>query len=453
MSTSSSFESAIAQAKKYGEDLAKLYAIEKAKRTKLEISNQKLQAVFSTTPDGLAVLDEEYNIAEANPAFWTLIEQPNPEHPIPLTDVLPYPGLLTQLKELSPSGPKTQKIELDLQVTDKVIRNLLFNAVVLSAGEQRGLVLSVHDLTERKRLETLKSEFINIAAHELRTPLAAILGFTQVLKETVEETADDLVLHLIETILKSSNRLKGIIDELIEFADIRFQKEGSQNTHPFDLIEVINEVVELIDHIAQEKSLIIEANFNRNELIITGNYNIIKEVLTQIAENAIIFNKPGGKIIIRASEQDNFALIEIEDTGLGIPQKEISKIFDKFYQVEEHLTRSVGGLGLGLAIAQRGVQFHGGNITVTSQINEGSCFTIILPKTLPSAPSERAEGLKAAHAQTIAYGRDLAKAVASEKAMAMKFKKLGGIRHELLEALDKNASLDEIRAIVNQMDF
>lgn len=447
MTSSSATESAFEQAKKYGEDLAKLFAIEKAKRVNLQISNQKLQAIFSTTPDGLAVLDAALNIEEANPAFWSLVEKPAPNTTTPIAEVLPFTALLDPLQQSSPI-----QVEIDMPLTHTLWRSLLINAVPLAAGDKHGWLLSVHDLTERKRLENLKSEFINIAAHELRTPLAAILGFTQVLKETLPDP-EGLSAHLIDTILSSSNRLKTIIDELIEFADIRYQTETPQNNITFDLVETINMVLDATRRTTQEKGITIITEFEADVLPITGNRNILQEAFRHIIENAIIFNKPNGTITVRASNDDDSVVIEIEDTGIGIAQKELSKIFDKFYQVEEHLTRSVGGLGLGLAIAQRGIQLHDGEISVRSTLNQGSCFTIILPKSAPATGAYDVEsGLRDAYEQTLEYGKDLAKAVAAERRLTLTLKEYRLAQQNLKAALDNNASYAELRALIEKMD-
>lgn len=438
------------QAKKYGEDLVKLFAIEKAKRIKLEINNQKLQAIFSTNPDGLIVLDEALNIEEANPAFWSLIEQQNPGTTISIRQALPHPRLLAALENTPATGQTSCKIELEVQISDRVTRNLLINAVPLAASDQRGWVLSINDLTERKRLESLKSEFINIAAHELRTPLAAILGFSQVLRENMqEEETDELSIHLVDTILSSSNRLKDIIDELIEFADIRYQNDSKGNT-TFNLITVVEQNIAQAQSPAFKKKLSIETTFSSPQIDVTGNPDIIKEVLKHLTENAIQFNKPGGKIFFRVTEIDDQIQIEVEDTGIGIPQTEISKIFDKFYQVEEHLTRSIGGLGLGLAIAQRGIQLYGGKITVTSKLNEGSCFTITFPRNSASL-SMNNEGIRDAYQQTLVYGRDLAKAVSAEKTLSVKVKKYEQLSRSLRAALNNNAPLEEVNALLDQI--
>jgi len=444
-------ESAFEQAKKYGEDLAKLYALEKAKRVNLQISNQKLQAVISTTPDGLAVLNQTLHIEEANPAFWAMTEKPATGQTTPVLDVLPFPDLIDRLQT-----PQQNAIhfEVDLQISATVFKTLLINAVPLTAGGNRtGWVLSLHDLTEQKRLESLKNEFINIAAHELRTPLAAVLGFSQVLKENLPPDGEnaDLASHLIDTILSSSNRLKSIIDELIEFADIRYQADGTQPAETFELIPVIRQVLEELARKAQEKSLGLETHFPKHAITLSGDSAIIREALKHIFENAILFNKKEGRVIIRVVENDDAIIVEVEDTGIGIPQTEISKIFDKFYQVEEHLTRSVGGLGLGLAIAQRGINLLGGAISVQSKLNEGTCFSIILPKTAAAPAVDYDAGLKDSYEQTLEYGKDLARAVAAERTMAKKLKKYEQLQQELQNALQSNPSIAEIKGIVDKL--
>ncbi len=448
---SSASESAFEQAKKYGEDLVKLYAIEKAKRVNLQLSNQKLQAIFSTTPNGLAVLNDNLIIEEANPAFWSLVEQEETNAATPISEVLPFPNLLEQLKTDIPSHEsQVRKIEIDVPLTPMLWRTLLITTVPLSAGNKREWILSVHDLSEQKRLENLKSEFIHIAAHELRTPLAVILGFSQIVQETLPDN-QNVASHLIDSILESSNRLKGIIDELIEFANVQYQTKSPQNTDSFDIVALLLNIIEATRHTAAEKQITIEPVFDVPLFEFSGNKNILEEAFRHIIENAIIYNKQAGRIIVRFANKSDHILIEVEDTGIGIAQKELPKIFDKFYQVEEPLTRSVGGLGLGLAISQRGILLHQGVINVRSKLNEGSCFSISLPKTIVSEAQDSELDIKGSYAQTLAFGKDLAKAVSAERASAKKLQSYEKYRLQLLDALQNNFPVEQLLTIVQQM--
>ena len=175
---------AYAQAKRYGQDLARIYGQEKAKRQELEIANQKLSAIWATAPNGLAVLDQQMRVTQANPRFEAQVEQSGQCQGHLLTELLPSPDLAATIDIASREG--TPFAEIEVTLAEPTHRTLQITGAPLSAGDQRGWVVSLHDLTERKRLEGLKEEFVDIAAHELRTPLAIILGFASVLDEDLE---------------------------------------------------------------------------------------------------------------------------------------------------------------------------------------------------------------------------------------------------------------------------
>src|SRR6185295_17553844 len=196
---------AYAQAQAYGRDLARLYTLEKERRKELEISSQKLQAVFDTVPTGLAVVDNDLMIIEANPRFLALFEQTPHCFGQPLSNLLPIETLLESIKSLETEVDKSSSVEIE--VSHPVSRTLLIN--LSSLGNGQDWVLVFHDLTERKRLEGLKNEFVNIAAHELRTPLAGVMGFVSVLKEDLKDLNNPLATEVMDLILQSTDRLKG----------------------------------------------------------------------------------------------------------------------------------------------------------------------------------------------------------------------------------------------------
>ena len=209
-------ELAYAQALKYGKDLARLYTQEKAKRQELELANQKLQAIWSTTPNGLAMLDETMIIVKANPRFEALVEQNRTCVGDSLTNLLPSDELVSALKSVSKE--RSGLAEVEVALSTPVHRTLHVIGAPLSVGDQVGWAISLHDLTERKRLEGLKEEFINVAAHELRTPLAIILGYTTVLHDEFETSDDTVALTNVEAVTQAAIRLKMVIDELVSFA-------------------------------------------------------------------------------------------------------------------------------------------------------------------------------------------------------------------------------------------
>jgi len=192
---------------------------------------------------------------------------------------------------------------------------------------------------------------------------------------------------------------------------------------------------------------------------IRGDQFIMSEVMYQLLKNAVLFNKPGGTVTIQAkslpvSQMDevdiitngdadqNVTVIEIEDSGIGIPQTDLKKIFDKFYQVREHLTRDVGGLGLGLTIAQRGIEQHSGQLTVSSKLGEGSTFRVVLPHISELRDVSIDSRPDVAHQQTLVYAKDMARAVTSQLKMKKQLEQVGKLSSDLNESLKQLAAME-----------
>jgi two-component system phosphate regulon sensor histidine kinase PhoR len=438
-------QQAYAQAQAYGRDLARLYTLEKERRKELEISSQKLQAIFDTVPTGLAVVDNSLTIIEANPRFLALFEQTADCIGQPLSMLLPVTALLESIKLLASEEDKSGSVEIE--VVKPVSRSLLIN--LSSLGNGQDWVLVFHDLTERQRLEGLKNEFINIAAHELRTPLAGIMGFVSVLQDDLRDIDNPMALEVMDLILQSTDRLKGIIDELVDFAASQRGANESLNITEVDLNQIFRQSIKVLQQQIEAKGIICQLE-TPQPLLIRGDQLILTEVLYHLIENAVKFNKQAGKITIRVQSLASAALlveelgtqgiiIEIEDTGIGIPQTELDKIFDKFYQVEEHLVRAVGGLGLGLTIARRGVQRHGGQLWVTSQLGQGSIFRVMLPTISEPSNVSIDNRLDVIHQQMLVYAQDTARAVASQRKLSKKMKELKELGFGLTEELKQIA--------------
>ena len=423
------------QALIYGKDLARLYTLEKAKRHDLELANQKLQAILETAPNGLAVLDESMIILETNPRFEALVEQNNNCVGRCLSDVLPSEELVASLQATFETGQRFAEVEVTL--ASPINRTVHVNCAPLSAGGQVGWVISLHDITERKRLEGLREEFINIAAHELRTPLAIILGYASVLREDMESSEDVVVLTALEAIVKAADRLTLVIDELVSFAAAKSRSTKDIGADRFDLWKVIHHATHSVTHQANLKNVDILVEGNTQPVIVTGDRVILAQVIGHLLDNAVKFNRPGGQVRVRATQSSAETSIEIEDTGMGIPLTDLNKIFDLFYQVEGHMARAQGGLGLGLAIAQRGVELHGGHITAESTLGQGSRFTITLPLSVEQIPISLQTRLDTAHQQTLAYGRDLARAFATQQALTQRLHHVSALAGLLLAHLEK----------------
>jgi two-component system phosphate regulon sensor histidine kinase PhoR len=448
------------QALIYGKDLARLYTQEKAKRRDLQLANQKLEAILGTAPNGLAVLDETMTIVETNPCFEAFVERNGNCVGQSVADVLPSDDLVAALETASQDGQGLAEVEVNL-VIEPMTRTLHVIGAPLSAGNQRGWVVSLHDITERKRLEGLKEEFVNIAAHELRTPLAIILGYTTVLREELEDSDDSVTTSAVDSIIKAADQLRMVINELVGFAAAKSRSSGEVGVDRFDIWKVVQDAVGSVRHHANLNSVSVVVEAGVEPLPVHGDRVILAQAFGHLLDNAVKFNQPGGQVRVRATKTDGETIVEIEDTGIGIPLTDLDRIFDKFYQVEGHMTRAAGGLGMGLAIAKRGVELHGGSITVESALGQGSCFRVTLPQSIEQTSISTQTRLETAHQQTLAFGHDLARAFVTQQALVQRLNRASALSSKLLDLLEQPALigangelaslLDEVRSLAQQL--
>ncbi len=227
---------------------------------------------------------------------------------------------------------------------------------------------------ELKKLDHLKSEFINIAAHELRTPLAILMGYASIM----EEDTHGEIRERLQIIVRNAMRLRSLIDNML---DLRQLEAGQSQLRlsTFSLNGAINSIVRDLTPLARDKEQRIQVNPADEPTDINADSNKFDLILVNLLSNAIKFTPEGGKIEVEARLTEDEAIVAVRDTGIGIPPEEHERIFDRFYQVGESLTREHGGMGLGLAIAKGMVELCGGRIWVESEVGQGSTFTFTIP--------------------------------------------------------------------------
>ncbi|MHB8626151.1 MAG: sensor histidine kinase [Aggregatilineales bacterium] len=408
--TSDALDPAYQQAVKYGKDLARIYVAERAKREKLEVAYQVLDAIFSNTPDGIVVLDDRLRITQTNNAFQRLVEIDAPSLVgQPVTEVL-NEDLTRAIRTLVPNTNAPTQIELTL--TKPTRRSLLANLARLESGSLRGWIITLQDQSNRKRIEYQKDEFINIAAHELRTPLGQVMGYSELLLGALSEAPDPTqTKQFIDAILRSSERLKRIIDELLQFAQLNPGHTQPEGFTEFSLGGLIDELVSDLRQYQVEQQIDLQVVIDNAELRVTSDAALLRTALYQIMLNAITFNKPYGYVHIHVDRAEDQLHIDIADSGFGIAHTELETIFQPFVQVEDHNIRSKNGLGLGLSIAQRSIAKLTGTLSVESVLGQGTTFHIQLPlKPAESAepgPIDLQAQLALNQQQTLAYARDM----------------------------------------------
>lgn len=246
----------------------------------------------------------------------------------------------------------------------------------------------LEEATERaEELNDLKSSFVSIVSHELRTPLTNIRGRVEPLQQSIGGTNYELQREFLNTIDEQSRKLQRLIDSILELSEIESGKLR-MNREPVSVSELGDEVLGLLADAAAAKEIELVAEIPRRDLIVECDRNLLRRVLLNLGNNAITFTPAQGRVTVRARPEDRGVRLEVEDTGIGIPEDELARIFDKFYQVHPNgpLTREYPGVGLGLSVAKSIVEWHGGEISASSEPGRGSRFTVRLPQN-----RERAE--------------------------------------------------------------
>ena len=236
---------------------------------------------------------------------------------------------------------------------------------------------------ELKQLDHMKSEFVSIAAHELRTPLAILMGYAGILEGMVPAE----VQQYANIIVRNAGRLRVLMDEMLNL-DALERGASIVRLEGVVLSELVSEVVEDLRPLADRKQHRLRVVLPREKLRITTDKEKLGMVLANLLSNSIKFTPDGGCITLKAAQNPEGILFEVEDTGVGIPREEWGRVFDRFYQVESSLTREHEGMGLGLSIAKGMVELLGGRIWLDSEVGKGSNFRFVVPP----APNRASEG-------------------------------------------------------------
>ena len=227
---------------------------------------------------------------------------------------------------------------------------------------------------ELAELERLKSDFVAITSHELRTPLGLILGHATFLKELVgEEHADQL-----DTIVRNATKLKDVVENLSSVDN--FQNGAARvRSQKVSLARIAEDTILNFQDEAKARNITLHAEMKNQPFFVDVDGSKIGIVFSNLVKNALQFTNPGGHISIGVEEDSGYMKVSVQDDGIGIPARDLPRVFERFFQVEEHLTRRHGGMGLGLAVAKSIVELHGGRIWAESQPAKGSTVTFLLP--------------------------------------------------------------------------
>ncbi|NLX61848.1 MAG: HAMP domain-containing histidine kinase [Tissierellia bacterium] len=225
-----------------------------------------------------------------------------------------------------------------------------------------------------KEAEKFRRDFTANVSHELKTPLTSINGYAEMI--ATGQVDKENTIKFANIILKEGNRLLELIDSIINLSRIESETEGKK-MEPVNIHQMAREVVSQLAIRAKSKD--ISLNFNIKEIAIMGNKRMIKDLLYNLIDNAIKYNKPKGIVNVFLEEKNGFCILTVEDTGIGITEDEQDKVFERFYMVDKSRSKKLGGSGLGLSIVKHIVRYHQGSISLSSKLDEGTKIVVKLP--------------------------------------------------------------------------
>jgi PAS domain S-box-containing protein len=379
-----------------------------------EIQRQKshLEAVLEASPEAVVATDSDDRVTMANPAAARMLGVEPSSFGRRLSELEVPEDVLTCLHEAYSTGAAVREIDVEgektywayaarmnVPKTDRRATGPVGNGSASGSGSSVGAILAVRDITEYRSLEKAKTAFVSDVSHELRTPLTTIQSAVDLI-ERARERLDPLEHRALELADGELKRIRAMVEELLTLAQMD-SRQYSLEVAPTDLDEVIRNALTSIE--AKANRFGTEIRYNDGDADSSGDLlddrrrcvcdaQKIYQVLLNLLDNAIKYSDPGARVDVCVLDDVDSVTVRVSDTGVGIPEEDLPNLFDRFYRVDKDRSRTTGGSGLGLAISKQIVEMHGGQLSVTSEVDTGSTFDVRLPK-VPLLRSESSYAL------------------------------------------------------------
>ncbi|MEW6009383.1 MAG: two-component system histidine kinase PnpS [Candidatus Omnitrophota bacterium] len=342
----------------------------------LQQENTRAQAMLNSMVEGVIALDATAHIVSINPSAEDILKVTKKEVVGRLfLEVIRNNDIYEVIENVLKTG---KFISRELNIVLPVQKIFRINASpIFESANISGCLLVIHDITEIRRLEVMRRDFVANVSHELKTPLTSIKGFVETLLEGALKDEKNS-RHFLGIIEEHTNRLNALVNDLLDLSYIE-SGQRSLMKEEISIKKLVEVVLASFKSQIKKKDILIKNDLPDN-LVLKADKDKLEQVLTNLIDNAIKFNKEEGFLKIYSQDSGDKIKIIVEDSGIGIPPKDVPRIFERFYRVDKARSRELGGTGLGLSIVKHIIELHAGEVGVESTEGLGSKFSFILPK-------------------------------------------------------------------------
>ncbi len=341
----------------------------------LKLENARREAILASMVEGVLAVDKDLRVTFCNNSFARAVGARIPVHAgMPLLDLVRDPELRGIMTNVLTSGERTEH-RLTLPAAADHTFEIL--AGPLAGPSTRGALAILHDVTELERLERVRKDFVANVSHELRTPLTAIRGYAETLLSGALQD-QKYNRKFVEIIEAQATRLSNIASDLLTLSELDSKGGAAPQPQKVSVRAVLESALRTVDSAARVRGVRMHCG-PIDDLTVLGSELRLEQVLVNLLDNAVKFNRPNGEVWLEVRAVNGSARIAIRDTGIGIPSEDLPRVFERFYRVDKARSREMGGTGLGLSIVRHVVEQMHGTIQVESRLGEGSEFTITLP--------------------------------------------------------------------------
>lgn len=337
----------------------------KQQESELQQKKSELDTIVGSMQEGMVLLEKDGKIISINQSAKTLLDAPDAVFGNQLLTV----SRNTELQKALELASQGQRADIRAELHGRIIQ--ISAAPVLSESGISGVAIVFFDITQREKAEQLRREFTANVSHELKTPLHSISGYSELLKCGIAKAED--VQPFAEKIYGETQRLIALVEDII---NLSYLDEGGKELRwtDVDLYDSAQTVVQSLRNVASEGD--ISLRLEGSSTHIRGVPELIYGIVYNLCDNAVKYNRPGGSVTVTVRDRS----VSVADTGIGIPDEHLDRIFERFYRVDKSRSKEVGGTGLGLSIVKHAALIHKAKISVSSRINEGTTITVSFPE-------------------------------------------------------------------------